>query len=109
MQTVDRYDFTAGDTGKVISGTINDKNGEPIDISTGYDIRLHIGYRPPLVKVAVLSPSRVGGFYFPWEPDDLKPGKWQAEVQVSGPSGIITAKKTPEKQRFVIEVDQQIS
>jgi hypothetical protein len=106
MSALDTLEFIEGDTLPIITGALKDDAGVAIDIRT-WDIKLHIGYATPLIKVATIPQDASGTFSFPWVPTDLQEGTFDAEIQITSPSGIQTAQKTTTGKRFKIKVYPQ--
>lgn len=89
------FEFVENDTLPIFYGKLLEDDGvTPIDI-TGYDITLHIGYRPtPLIKDATVDDGTTGEFSFVWLDGDLKAGTWSCEIQMISPDGKKTVQKS---------------
>lgn len=105
---MDEIELIEGDTLPWVTGEVTDDAGAPVDI-TGWDITLHIGYVPPLVKVATIPLGTDGIYQFAWEPGELIPGRWPAEVQLSSGIGVQTFQRTRSGDALMLRVLPQIA
>jgi len=103
--------FVAGDTLPSLIGTLTEDNGDPINL-TGCEVALHIKYKTPLEKAAVIyGPPTDGKYFIEWEPTDLVEGTWLYEVQVTDASGKVRTWNRDDESDKLIEfvIDEEVA
>lgn len=105
---MDEIELVEGDTFPLLTGVVDGDDGAPVDI-TGWGISLHIDYEVPLVKAADVPVGTDGFFSFAFEPDDLVPGRWPAEIQVTSAVGTQTFRQTTPGEKIMLRIHRQIA
>lgn len=101
--------YVEGDTLPYMQGTLTNDDGSPVDL-TDMNVTLHIGYNPPLVKIATITDALNGKFFLEWDPTDLVAGRWKYEIQIANAAGgIRTINRLPDTSNLILLIDPQIA
>jgi hypothetical protein len=104
----EKLELVEGDTLPILTGTVTDDDGNPVDIS-GWTINLHVGYGTPLVKAAQIPVGTDGFYQFVWEEGDLVEGEWEIEVEFQTDLGVQTFQKTQFDDPLMLKIGHQIA
>jgi len=100
--------FVEGDTLPIISGTLKDSSGTPVNL-TGYQIYLRIKYpSATLEKSGEILVAENGTFKVTWNSTDLIAGIWGAELEfVSSAGEIQTAHRTTSNKKLTFNISEE--
>jgi len=78
--------FVENDRLPSLRGTLTEEDGSPVNLN-GCTVTLHIKYKEPLIKEAVVTDAVNGVYLIEWLDGDLRAGKWTFEIQVTDSDG----------------------
>lgn len=100
--------FVEGDTLPIISGTLKDNTGTPVNLS-GYQIFLRIKYNSAVLeKSGEILSAPLGTFKVTWRDTDLIAGVWSAELEfISAAGETQTAHRTTTNKKLTFNISEE--